>query len=646
MNQPLRSTDRPSLAGPSTQLTPAPAPLAMPAQDLGEGLRADRFKLSGPLFDWRRGTLLLATGLLTALSIGVMTPLLQLNGFTIVDGCALAIFAILFAWIAFSSASALAGFIISLGAPVLDAEAPQPIIFTRTALLMPTYNEDPGRILAGVQAIYEDLVEAGVAELYDLFILSDTRDEAIARAEAAGVVRLLQQPGAAGRIFYRRRRENIDRKAGNIGEWVRRFGGAYESMIILDADSLMSADTIVRLTAAMERDPRAGLIQTLPLIVHATTLFGRLQQFAARAYGPMIARGQDWWSGAEGNYWGHNAIIRTRAFAGHAGLPHLKGVKPFGGHIMSHDFVEAALLRRGGWAVRMATSLTGSYEETPPSLIGMGARDRRWCQGNLQHAALLRTAGLHWISRIHLLRGVLSYLTAPLWLAFLAVGAVVWVQQRDAVDSAVAPMAAGLLALTFALLLGPKILAGMLTLRDRDLLQASGGRARFVAGLIAEMLLSALFAPIVMLMHSRAVLDVLSGRDSGWSAQQRDGAGMSAREAWRAHRWHTAIGVVCALSALQFDMTFFLWTAPVTLGLLLSAPLSALSARADLGRASRRLGLFVTPEETDPPAIAARAAQLRGAGITAFAPRHIHAPHANAFVRLGPYIVAAQAVTP
>jgi membrane glycosyltransferase len=130
----------------------------------------------------------------------------------------------------------------------------------------------------------------------------------------------------------------------------------------------------------------------VPLIVNRTSLFARVQQFASRLYGPMLSEGLAWWSGSEGNYWGHNAIIRTRAFAEQAGLPRLPGRKPFGGEILSHDFVEAALLRRGGWDVRMAPQLYGSFEECPPSLPDLIVRERRWCQGNLQHEACTGTA--------------------------------------------------------------------------------------------------------------------------------------------------------------------------------------------------------------------------------------------------------------
>src|SRR5262249_3693767 len=152
-------------------------------------------------------------------------------------------------------------------------------------------------------------------------------------------LRLRERIGDHPRIFYRHRANNEGRKAGNIGEWVRHFGGAYEQMIVLDADSLMPSDTMVRLVAAMERHPNVGIIQTRPTIVGARTLFARMQQFAGRVYGPPIAYGLAWWFGAEGNYWGHNAVIRVEAFAAGAGLPPLRGPRPFGGTILSHDFV-------------------------------------------------------------------------------------------------------------------------------------------------------------------------------------------------------------------------------------------------------------------------------------------------------------------
>lgn len=597
--------------GPALRSLPPRKPLSMPVQSLDKD---EMGQACVPFLDsraWRRTAVVGATLISTLGASAVMARLLEPKGFSLADAAMLSLFVLLFAWVAFAFVSAVAGFVLMWRARDLEPWRPQPIIFSRTALLMPTYNEDPGRILSGLQAIYEELEAMGVAELYDIFVLSDTRDGAIAQAEATGVLRLRLKLEAPERIFYRRRALNQDRKAGNVADWVTQFGAGYEAMIILDADSLMTGDTIVRLTAAMERDRKVGLIQTLPSIIGASTLFARLQQFAARAYGPVIAQGQAWWSGAEGNYWGHNAIIRTRAFAACAGLPHIESGKPFGGHIMSHDFVEAALLRRGGWAVRMAPDLTGSFEEAPPSLLDMAVRDRRWCQGNLQHSAVLGGKGLHWVSRLHLARGVLAYLTAPLWLAFLVVGGVVWFQQRDAGHAIDASLAGALFAATMALLLIPKLMGALLIGRDKAARQASGGAWGIVRSVVAEVAISALMAPVFMLMHSRAVVDVLRGRHSGWAAQQRDEGRLKFKRAWRHHWLHTLLGLGWGAAAFVLDPVLLAWTSPVAMGLVLAMPLSMVTSRADAGAASRRLGLFVTPEETSAPEVASRAATLR-----------------------------------
>lgn len=579
----------------------------MPEQDLTTGAPT-RSAVWDPAARRRRMLVTATLGLTAAASV-VMSGVLAPGGHTPLDILTLALFVILFGWVAFSFLSAVAGFVVAWRAPDRDAD-PQPIIFGRTALLLPTYNEDPGRILAAAQAILEQLAAMGVGELYDLFVLSDTRDDEIARAEAVGVVRLRTRLGEGARVFYRRRPRNTDKKAGNITDWVTRFGGDYPFMLILDADSLMSADTIVRLTAAMEADPKLGLLQTAPSIVNGETLFARLQQFACRTYGPMLAAGQDWWSGAEGNYWGHNAILRTRAFAECAGLPHLPGRKPFGGHIMSHDFVEAALLRRGGWSVRLDAGLEGSFEEGPPTILDMARRDRRWCQGNLQHAGVLRAAGLHWVNRLHMVRGILSYVTAPLWLLLLA-GAGVWIEQSaPTLDAQTVGTATGLFGVTLALLFAPKFMAGALVLkrqRDRSLL----GTLRLGVSIVAESVASALVAPVLMLMQSVAVVDVLLGRDAGWNVQQRDQGRLSRKEAWRAHRVHVLIGIVGAGLACALDPVMFWWTSPVYLGLALSAPMSAVFSRPEPGRIARSLGLFVTPEELREPPIVERANDLR-----------------------------------
>ena len=589
------------------EFVPAEKPVAMPAQDLRKGWLTP---VASPDIKGRRAVLLIGSGVLTLVTAAITALLFAPGGFSLVDSVAFSLFVLLFAWVAFAFMSAVGGFWTCRRGANDGYEEPQPVIMTRTALLAPTYNEDPGRILAAIQAMYEELDQREVAELYDFYVLSDTRVEAVAREEAVGVLRLRARLGSKARIFYRRRVKNTDRKAGNIAEWVERFGGTYEQFLILDADSLMTGDTIIRLTHRMERDPKLGLLQTSPSIINGETPFARLQQFASRAYGSMLAAGQDWWSGAEGNYWGHNAIIRTRAFAEQAGLPHLPGPRPFGGHIMSHDFVEAALMRRGGWKIGLATDLIGSYEETPPTILDMAIRDRRWCQGNLQHLGVIGAKGLHWISRLHLLRGVLSYATSPLGLFLLIAGAGVCMEQGGPPALSRADAAAWLWGLTMALLIAPKLMAAALILRSRAQRQAFGGAYRFLAGMLMEVLLSALVAPVLMLMQSVSVLQVLLGRDAGWATQQRDPGRLTQREAWRVHRAHMGIGGIAAALVFALDPVMFWWSSPVYLGLILSAPLALFLSQPHIGDF---LGLFQTPEERTPPQVAQRAAQLRAA---------------------------------
>jgi membrane glycosyltransferase len=610
---------------PLNEFLPREAPMDMAVQPLRrfEPQPAPRFASM-----WaRRGFVLTGTAILTAAGCYEMYRVLQVGGVTALESIILALFVLLFAWIAFSFMSALAGFFVLLTRKKdelgIDPRAPLPVIHSRTAMLLPTYNEDPHRVLARLRATYESVEETGHGARFDWFVLSDTTDPATWIAEEKCFLKLRQDVGGAAAIFYRHRPENTARKSGNIEDWVRRFGASYECMLILDADSLMTGDSAVRLVAAMEAHPKAALIQTLPVIVNAKSLFARWQQFAGRLYGPLLAAGIAWWHGSEGNYWGHNAIIRVRAFAQYAGLPELRGRKPFGGHIMSHDFIEAALMRRGGWAIHMAPTLRGSYEESPPTLSDFAARDRRWCQGNLQHLALLPTRGFHWVSRLHLLTGIGSYLTAPLWLIFLVFGMLVSLQaqfvrpeyfpkgyslfpQWPAQDPV---LAAWVFAGTMGMLIAPKFLAFIVLLTNRDTRKKFGGSLRVLAGIIAETILSGLTAPVMMIFQSSAVGEILFGRDAGWQVQRRDDGAVSHRDTVKTYSVPTLVGIAMAVAAYAVSLPLLLWMTPVILGLLLSIPMAILSSSGP----SRRSGLFKTPEQTAPPPVLTRANELGNA---------------------------------
>jgi membrane glycosyltransferase len=614
--RPVRSSAAVGKANPSQddvfpplEAMPAAASLAMPKQDLS--LAPATVARGAEPRRGRRVAVLVGAMTFGGLVGWLLLSALGVHGFTALEATTVMLSILLSTWVGFGFASALAGFAAAWSTRAASRAAVATIPAARTAILLPAYNEDPGLIFSGVQSMWEDLERAGASDRYDIFILSDTRDPAIARAEHVAFLRLRTRLNGGRQIHYRRRAENVDRKAGNIGEWVERFGAAYDFMLVLDADSLMTADAILALTAEIAGDPSAGLIQSVPTIVNARTPFARLQQFASRLYGPIFAAGQQWWSGQEGNYWGHNAILRVAAFAESAGLPHLEGPRPWGGHIMSHDFIEAALLRRRGWTVRTMADLGGSYEESPPTLLDTAVRDRRWCQGNLQHARLLRTAGLHWVSRLHLLLGISAYLASPLWLVLLVFGSLVWSREHFARGSTQVMEVTWAFSLTMALLAIPKLLALALALASPERRKGFGGSARLVAGVALETFASVLLTPVTMVMQAVSVFDVLVGRDSGWKPQRREGAEISSKEAWRAHRGHVALGLAGGIGAWLTDRSLLVWAGPVFLSLALSAALSFHTSRQ---RAASRLAvptLLRIPEDAAPPWVLTRARELR-----------------------------------
>jgi membrane glycosyltransferase len=605
---------------------PEDSPMHMPPQPLRIAPRA-RAPAKPTQAGWRLGGLMLAT---VALTVAALTPIFRLlsaDSLGPIDVLILVLVGLLFAWTAFSFFSALAGFFAAdapvKGIPALDPSAPLPEIASRTAVLMPIYNEAPAPVFARVRAMCESIDAIGAGRSFDLFLLSDSTDPATRATEYGLFQRLRARMGARTRVFYRHRPKNVARKAGNIADWVRRFGGAYAHMVVLDADSLMEGATLVRLAGAMEALPDVGLIQTAPTIVNRHTLFARAEQFASRMYGPMLAHGVAWWSGSEGNYWGHNAIIRIEAFARHAGLPQLAGPRPFGGHILSHDFVEAALLRRAGWRVLLAAQLGGSYEESPPTLAGLLARDRRWCQGNLQHIQVLWARGLHWISRFHLLRGISAYLVAPLWLALLASAVALPLHPSWGVESGAARPASfaangfdmSAVALVFALsagfLLAPKALAYVRILRTPEERRRFGGARRAALGIAAETVLSTLAAPLIMISHTRSIAAVLAGRDSGWAAQARETKGVCLAQSLRLHALDTLLGWGLLGAATACAKSVMLWMAPEIVSLGLAVPLAMAFASPRVGHAARGLGMLLTPEENWPPQILVRASVHR-----------------------------------
>ncbi len=606
---------------------PSETPLAMPVQSFRRYDTGKRRRWAAPKLaytPWPSRLLVFGGGLLmTIYGAMEMYAVVNVGAITPLKWALLVLFVANFSWIAIAFTSGVLGFFWLLFKAAPPPGLPKKLK-AKTAVAMPIYNEAPSRVFGAVQAMIEDVETTGLADHFDWFFLSDTTNPDVWIAEERAFLAMRERLGAKVRIFYRHRPKNTSRKAGNIGDFVSRWGGAYAHMVVLDADSLMTGHSIVSLAAAMEADPDAGIIQTLPLIINRNTMFARVQQFAARIYGPIIASGLAVWSGRDGNYWGHNAIIRTAAFAAHCGLPDLRGRPPFGGHVLSHDFVEAALIRRAGYAVYMLPVLGGSFEESPPSLIDLATRDRRWCQGNLQHSRILPAAGLKLASRQHFATGIMGYLASPLWMAQLLVGIVLVLQSTyirpeyftdefrlfPAWPRFDSERALALFGITMAVLLAPKLFGLIIALVQAETRRACGGAVRLVASTLLEVLMSALLAPIMMVIQTGSVMQIIFGRDTGWNPQRRDDGSIPLRDIVRRHRSHVALGLVTLVAGLLISPSLVAWMSPTIAGLLLSIALSWASGQLWIGLSLKRAGLLLTPEETTPPPIAQRANAL------------------------------------
>lgn len=524
------------------------------------------------------------------------------------------LFAILTTWISANFFLSLIGtisLIISRRSRLPQVER---VVGRRLAVVIPIYEEDPDAVHAGLERMFASLSAEPRLDSFHLFILSDSRTEATIQAEIAACLDLRRRFDAAERIFYRQRKDNRGRKAGNIQDFVETWGGAYEYALVLDADSRMDGATVQRLADELDSDPGLALVQTWVRPVRGTTPFGRMQQFATSVYGQASAEGVRLLMGDSATYWGHNAMIRVAAFAECCGLAELPGHAPLGGEILSHDFVEAAMLRRGGWSVKVVADRLGSYEEPPPSLLAHAARDRRWCQGNLQHLQLVVADGIGWTNRLHFFMGALAYLASPIWMMFLVVGAVGLLSSAPGMAALTGTASVSLppevdadplllIAVPLGMLFLPKIIGTLLTMTDGTLRRGHGGFLALFGSMLAEMVFSTLNAPVMMLLHTRFVGEIIAGSSSGWKPGQRTGEQAAVIDVLRAHGPHMAIGVVSGVAIGWASLEALAIATPVIAGLVLSAPLTWAGSSPTLGAALRRCGLFLIPEEVHPPKV-------------------------------------------
>lgn len=565
--------------------------------------------------------------LVLCLTVGLTLPAVYLIGQVDLNTDAhlwgylhIAVFTLLFGLVAFGAVQATVGLVIRKrgGDPYsilrsVDFDEDKDVLNVPVAVVMPICNEDVRRVFEGWRAIYQSVMETGKLSDCDFFLLSDSNKPNHWVAEESTWLALIKTLGAEGRMFYRRRRVGINKKAGNIADFCRRWGKNYRYMIVLDADSIMSGEAIVKLVRLMERNRRVGLIQAVPLLVNGETILARLQQFATRLYGPIFSTGLNFWQLSEANYWGHNAIIRLAPFIRHCSLPELPGEGPFGGRILSHDYVEAALMRRAGWQVWLATEVEGNFEECPANIIDLAKRDRRWLQGNLQHLKLIFVRGFHTINRVHFAMGILSYVASPLWLLFLVLSAKLAAQtQRTAGASSIhgsgllhsielGTIALWLFAFTTALLLLPKVIA-LIDLSNRPEERAHfGGWRTLSMGIVLETIIFTLLAPVLMMFHSKFIALTLLRQNITWGSQRRGREGGAAwRESFFGHLDQTLIGIVAAVVVYHLNVSVALWMSPVLAGLILSIPLSYFTGSLAAGHWFRKKSLFITPLETAP----------------------------------------------
>ena len=582
-----------------------------------------------PIPEWRRAAgrrrfILLALVLIpTVISSNTMARLLPDRGSILLDSFLVAAFTTLFAWISVGFWTSVAGTWVLLtkkdsfrvsracggaDAPIRDPEA-------RTAVLVPICNEDVKRGIAGLRTTYRSVCETASPEKFDFFLLSDTTDPDIWVEEEEAWYRFCAEEGAFGRVFYRKRKHNVKRKSGNVADFCRRWGANYRYMAVFDADSIMTGETLARLVQIMEARPDIGILQTPPRAVNRETLIARVQQFANHVYGPLLAAGLHFWQLGHAQYCGHNALIRTAPFMKHCELPRLPGRAPLGGDILSHDYVESALMCRAGYGIWLAYDLGGSWEETPPTLIDELKRDRRWCQGNLQHTRLLFTSGFFPAHRALFINGILTYGSALLWLAFLAVNTaqaiseVIFEPQYMPVLRKYLPQlpvwrphwAVSLLGSTTLLLILPKFLGALPILLGDIRARLYGGKTRLFGSILLEVAFSTVLTPIRMIFHSIFVVSTLMGKTVRWGGQSRDDRGTTWKEAFRAHWWGSLLGIAWGAAVWFITPSYFWWISPIIISLALSIPISVVTGRASVGRAARRAGLFLIPEETEAP---------------------------------------------
>lgn len=471
----------------------------------------------------------------------------------------------------------------------------------RTAILMTLRNEDPARAFRRLAIVKQSLDATGEGAWFDYFVLSDTNDDAVAEAEEKLAASFAATIGDASRLTYRRRTDNAGYKAGNVRDFCERWGDRYELMLPLDADSVMSGDAIVRLTRMMQAWPKLGILQSLVVGMPSKSAFARIFQFGMRHGMRPYTMGSAWWIGDCGPFWGHNALVRIAPFRDECHLPVLPGGPPLGGPVMSHDQVEATLMRRAGYEVRVLPVEMGSWEENPPTMLEFARRDLRWCLGNLQYLKLMDIPGLKFMSRFQLAWAILMFIGLPAWTLMIALLPLkVW--EDRGLAGYPAGFAAFLYVLFFTMYLSPKLAGFADILLSKGGTKRYGGTGRFVASSLIEIVFAFLQGAVSTFRTTIFMVGLAFGKAKiGWNGQARDAHALSFATAFEGLWPHLLFGLYIFGTLALLSPTVLIWSLPLTAGYVLAIPFAMLTASPALGRWFARRGLCGIPEDFDPP---------------------------------------------
>jgi membrane glycosyltransferase len=473
-------------------------------------------------------------------------------------------------------------------------------IAVKTAVFMTLRNENPERAIARLKTIKASVDATGHGAMFDWYLLSDTNKPEVAAEEEALARAWSGEDQTTSRIVYRRRTENTGYKAGNVRDFCERWGNDYELMLPLDADSLMTGDVIVRHVRMMQAHPKLGILQSLVVGMPSKSAFARIFQFGMRHGMRSYTMGQSWWTADCGPFWGHNALVRIAPFRDDCHLPVLPGRPPLGGAIMSHDQVEATLMRKASYEVRVLPEEGGSYEENPPTILEFSKRDLRWCLGNMQYVRLMGLPVLP-MSRFQLIWAILMFVSVPGWTLGIALLPFKLIDGDD-LSNFPADLAIAVYFAYFLMYLAPKLAGFADVLLTAGAAARYGGRTNFIRSAAVELVFSFLLGAVTTFRITVFMIRLAFGRaEIAWSGQARDAHGISWRTA-REGLWPvTAFGLAVMVPLFFFAPALLWWSLPLTLGYLTAVPFAVLLSDERIGMASVREHLCAIPEDFDPP---------------------------------------------